>query len=282
MSRLTKNRIYKRKTIKGVWGIAASIAGGISVIIILKVIQEIGFYKVPEIIIPLIIINIPFITIYLLIRKKKIKFIQNDKDIFIIVLAYLKKLKLPANKILLQLERLFYSHPKGDLKKLYIKHNQQETSIYKSCKNLAAQTSEIRYFAIYSLFDIASEDGIFSVKEEEFIEEVRKLLRVHSKTFQYIRNSYIKKGIKEEHKIIEEQNRKKIAESFLPYNAYKILGVSPTVTKAQLKKVYRTLAKKYHPDKYFGQSEKVIQKAEDKFQEITEAYEIIIKYKKFD
>ena len=60
------------------------------------------------------------------------------------------------------------------------------------------------------------------------------------------------------------------------------MGVSTTITKAQLKKVYRTLAKKYHPDKYHGQSDETIQRAEDKFQEILEAYEIIKKYKDFN
>ena len=143
---------------------------------------------------------------------------------------------------------------------------------------------EIRYYAIYTLFDIASEDSLYSLQEEQFIEKVREQLRIHPETFQHIKNAYLNKGLKEESKLIEEQNRKettkKLSKSFLPYNAYKILGVSPTVTKSQLKKIYRTLAKKYHPDKFHGQSEEVIQQAEDKFQEILEAYEIILEYKK--
>ena len=51
------------------------------------------------------------------------------------------------------------------------------------------------------------------------------------------------------------------------------------LTESQLKKVYRTLVKQYHPDKFYGQSKEIIQNAEDKFQEILEASELVNRYK---
>jgi molecular chaperone DnaJ len=51
---------------------------------------------------------------------------------------------------------------------------------------------------------------------------------------------------------------------------YKVLGVSKTVTEAELKKVYRKLARQYHPDSNPGDA-----KAEAKFKEISEAYSVI-------
>ena len=51
---------------------------------------------------------------------------------------------------------------------------------------------------------------------------------------------------------------------------YKILGVSPTTSDVEIKKAYRKLAKKYHPDANPGNKS-----AEAKFKEINEAYETL-------
>lgn len=51
---------------------------------------------------------------------------------------------------------------------------------------------------------------------------------------------------------------------------YKTLGVSKEVSEAELKKTYRKLARKYHPDSNPGDA-----KAEAKFKEISEAYSVL-------
>lgn len=51
---------------------------------------------------------------------------------------------------------------------------------------------------------------------------------------------------------------------------YSILGVAKTATTSEIKKAYRKLAIKYHPDKNPGNKE-----AEEKFKEVAEAYEIL-------
>ena len=56
---------------------------------------------------------------------------------------------------------------------------------------------------------------------------------------------------------------------------YTILGVSSTATDDEIKKAYRKLALKFHPDKYAGQNEAEQKKAADTFAKIAAANEIL-------
>lgn len=56
---------------------------------------------------------------------------------------------------------------------------------------------------------------------------------------------------------------------------YHVLGVSPTATEEEIKKAYRALAKKFHPDVNNGSAE-----AEQRMKEVNEAYSTIMKMRR--
>lgn len=58
-------------------------------------------------------------------------------------------------------------------------------------------------------------------------------------------------------------------------NYYEILGLDVTATAAEIKKAYKKLAGRYHPDKLHGQDPEEIAQAEVEFKQVEEAYRVL-------
>ena len=64
-------------------------------------------------------------------------------------------------------------------------------------------------------------------------------------------------------------------------NAYKILEIEKTASVDEIKKAYRKMAKKYHPDRVIHLGEEHQKGAEEKFKQVQEAYEELQKKRGF-
>jgi len=108
---------------------------------------------------------------------------------------------------------------------------------------------------LHFLFGISAADGKFHPKEIQLVENIGMYLGINSKDIGSIKSMFIK-----------------VSDS-----AYKILEIEKTVTDEEVKKAYRKMATKYHPDKvsYLGKDFQRI--AKEKFQKVNEAYEQIKK-----
>lgn len=108
---------------------------------------------------------------------------------------------------------------------------------------------------LHFLFGISRADGHVSEAESRKIQEIAGYFRVTHQDFVSIRAMFIK-----------EQD-----------NAYKILEIEKTASDAEVKKAYRSMAKKYHPDKLMDMDEAYRQGAQEKFNAVQQAYESIQK-----
>ena len=112
---------------------------------------------------------------------------------------------------------------------------------------------------IHFLFGIAASDNEIHLKEIETIKRISNYLNINSYDFESIKSMLLSKKSDDSEKW------------------YKILGVNKNATDSEVKKAYRKMAIKYHPDKLTGVSEDIKKLATQKFQAVKEAYEQINK-----
>ena len=114
---------------------------------------------------------------------------------------------------------------------------------------------ETRLQILHFLFAIANADGHVAEVEVQKILQIANALQLRSMDFESIKAMFVKSAD----------------------NAYKILEISPSATDTEVKKAYRTMAKKYHPDKLQTEDAALKKGAQEKFQQVQEAYEAIQK-----
>ena len=108
---------------------------------------------------------------------------------------------------------------------------------------------------LHLLYGVSNADGRVNQKELEVIERIA-----------------LKMGI-------SVKDRESVKYMFIPRTdaAYKILEIEPSVTNEAVKKAYRKMAMKYHPDKISHLGEDFQKFANEKFKKVNEAYQNIKK-----
>ena len=138
--------------------------------------------------------------------------------------------------------------------------NKREMNAARIAQFLAQRTQyAARLQIVHFLFSIANADGHVSSAEANKIKEIAGYLRLGAKDFESITAMFFK----------------------TTDDAYKILEIDKSATDAEVKKAFRTMAKKYHPDKIQNMDEAYIKGAEEKFRKVQEAYEKIQKERGF-
>jgi DnaJ like chaperone protein len=124
------------------------------------------------------------------------------------------------------------------------------------CKDVAFRTQvEVRIQLMHYLFGIAKADGHVADEEIQVLKRIANLLEVPSSDFDSLKGMFYR-----------DVN-----------SDYRVLGIEPTATEEEIKKAYRAMAVRHHPDKVTHMGEEYQKGAKEKFQKIQESYESIKK-----
>lgn len=134
-----------------------------------------------------------------------------------------------------------------------LKQNIPVTDVCNQIRHNMDQASRLQL--LHFLFGIAAADGIVHPDEHKLIRHIAEQMGINQKDYESIESMFVANTDA----------------------AYKILEVDPSATDDELKKAYRKMAVKYHPDKVTYLGEEVQKAAHDKFQKVNEAWEIIKK-----
>ena len=106
---------------------------------------------------------------------------------------------------------------------------------------------------IHLLFGLSAADGETHSKEIDVIQTIARYLNVNDNDFASIKAIFVKST----------------------KSAYLILGIESSVTNEEVKRAYRKMAKKYHPDKVAHLGKELQELAEEKFKAVNNAYKEI-------
>ena len=111
---------------------------------------------------------------------------------------------------------------------------------------------------VHFLFGIAQADGHVDVEEQKLITHICAQMGISTSDFESIQAMFVANTESD----------------------YKILEIERSATDAELKKAYRRMAMKFHPDKVSTLGDEVQNAAKEKFQKVNQAYENIKKERK--
>jgi len=152
--------------------------------------------------------------------------------------------------------RSFGTEAAGDALKMLRDLLKQDIPVTEVCMQIRLNMDQpSRLQLLHFLFGIASADGHVDASEHQLIAHIAQQLGISEKDYQSIESMFVANTDA----------------------AYKILEADPASTDDEMKKAYRTMAVKYHPDKVHYLGEEIQKAADEKFQKVNEAWETIKK-----
>ena len=131
-----------------------------------------------------------------------------------------------------------------------------EIPLDRICQDIRARMQpEVRTQLLHYLFGIAKADGDVSDSEIDVIKRIANMMGVSNVDFESVKNMF--------YRDVDSD--------------YKVLGLDKEATDEEVKKAYRKMAIRFHPDKVAQMGEEYQKGAKEKFQQIQDSYDAIKK-----
>ena len=195
----------------------------------------------------------------------------DNKKAFEISLLILSSVVIKADGKVLKSEldyvKKFFTNTFGATKsneyfRMFNSLNKQDLSskIRQVCLQLNSHINHSsRLEIIHFLFGVSASDNEIHPKEVKQIQRIATYMNINLYDFESIKSMFLAGG------------------SSNVENCYTMLGITKQATDTEVKKAYRKMAVKYHPDKLQAVSEDIKKLSEEKFLKVKEAYEQIMK-----
>ena len=202
----------------------------------------------------------------------------------LVLIAAVMKADSVVRKSELELVKRFlvsnYGEEKAKELLLKLRDMQQEDfPINDICQQIKQNTDyTTRYHMLDFLFSIADADGEVTFQEQSLLRTISNRLGINARDFLSIMARHVAGnfgGFGGGHGTGGSGSSRSSSSTGYTKDPYKVLGLDSSATDEEIKKAYRRLAMKYHPDKVEGLGEEVKKNAEAQFREINEAYETL-------
>ena len=151
---------------------------------------------------------------------------------------------------------------------------QQDIQIDQVCRQIKVNTDySTRYHMVDFLFGIGAADGQFATSEINMLRLISQYLGISTSDYTSIFERHV--GYQDAGAYGDSQQSNTRSGSNYNKDPYRVLGIDSSATDDEVRKAYRKMALKYHPDRTANMSETMQRNAAEQMKEINQAYEEI-------